>query len=315
MKQYQVILHHYEDSPYAEKVRAMFGHGGIRWGSVLSPAMPPRPNLDPLVGGYRRIPVLQMGADLFCDSTLIALELAALAGKPEYRPRLDDAGVAALVKQAQGDAFFSVITSVSPLKLLITLVGKFGLVDTLRFFKDRTKMMKNATIRPPRGSAASQVFQEFLTSLDKALDGRDFLGGLSPAYADFCVYHPVHFKISVSGDEACQGFPNVQRWFAAMRDCGHGDRDELEAVHAFAAAAESEPRALPDAAEDAPEKAEASPLIGKQVSIAPTDYGQDPVTGELVAVTPERFVIARVTDRFGRLHVHFPRQGYSVVEI
>ena len=47
------ILHHYEDSPYAEKIRLMFGHAGMAWQSVLSPSMPPRPNLDPLTGGYR----------------------------------------------------------------------------------------------------------------------------------------------------------------------------------------------------------------------------------------------------------------------
>jgi hypothetical protein len=29
--------------------------------------MPPRPLLDPLTGGYRRVPVLQVGADIYCD--------------------------------------------------------------------------------------------------------------------------------------------------------------------------------------------------------------------------------------------------------
>ena len=60
------VLHHYEASPYAEKIRLMFGYTGLRWHSVISPPMPPRPNLDPLTGGYRRIPVAQKGADLFC---------------------------------------------------------------------------------------------------------------------------------------------------------------------------------------------------------------------------------------------------------
>ena len=60
-----LVLHHYEDSPYAEKIRLMFGHLNLTWYSLISPAMPPRPNLDPLVGGYRRIPVLKQGADLF----------------------------------------------------------------------------------------------------------------------------------------------------------------------------------------------------------------------------------------------------------
>ena len=63
-----IILHHYDASPYAEKIRLMFGLKGMRWHSVLSPEQPPRPNVDPLSGGYRRIPIAQIGADVFCDT-------------------------------------------------------------------------------------------------------------------------------------------------------------------------------------------------------------------------------------------------------
>lgn len=35
----------------------------------------PKPDLVALTGGYRRIPVLQIGADVFCDTRLIAKEL------------------------------------------------------------------------------------------------------------------------------------------------------------------------------------------------------------------------------------------------
>uniref|UniRef100_UPI00338E51DC glutathione S-transferase N-terminal domain-containing protein n=1 Tax=uncultured Spongiibacter sp. TaxID=870896 RepID=UPI00338E51DC len=70
------ILHHYDRSPYAEKVRLMFGVTNSEWQSLLSPPWPPRPNVDPLAGGYRRIPVAQCGADIFCDSAVIAEEVA-----------------------------------------------------------------------------------------------------------------------------------------------------------------------------------------------------------------------------------------------
>ena len=40
------------------------------WTSVVVPAQPPRRSLDDLVGGYRRIPVLQIGAQFYCDSQL-----------------------------------------------------------------------------------------------------------------------------------------------------------------------------------------------------------------------------------------------------
>ena len=77
-----IILHHYDNSPYAEKIRLMFGFTNMSWSSLLSPAWPPRPNLDPLTGGYRRIPVAQIGADIFCDTALIAQEVARLVAAP-----------------------------------------------------------------------------------------------------------------------------------------------------------------------------------------------------------------------------------------
>ena len=70
-----LILHHYDFSNFAEKARLMLGFKGLAWRSVEQPPILPKPNLAPLTGGYRRIPVLQAGADLWCDTRLIAREL------------------------------------------------------------------------------------------------------------------------------------------------------------------------------------------------------------------------------------------------
>ena len=35
----------------------------------------PKPDLMPLTGGYRKTPVLQVGADIYCDTQLIMLEI------------------------------------------------------------------------------------------------------------------------------------------------------------------------------------------------------------------------------------------------
>ena len=78
-----IILHHYPMSPFSEKMRAMLGYAGLSWQSVIHKEMPPRPQLARLAGGYRKIPVAQIGADIFCDTRIISTEIAALAGKPE----------------------------------------------------------------------------------------------------------------------------------------------------------------------------------------------------------------------------------------
>ena len=67
-----MILYHYALSPFSEKIRAMLGYTGMSWESVTVPEMPPRPQLDRLAGGYRRVPVAQMGADILCDSKPMA---------------------------------------------------------------------------------------------------------------------------------------------------------------------------------------------------------------------------------------------------
>ena len=35
----------------------------------------PKPDLTPLTGGYRRTPVMQIGADIFCDTSIMLIEL------------------------------------------------------------------------------------------------------------------------------------------------------------------------------------------------------------------------------------------------
>src|SRR5450755_1574433 len=82
-----IILHHYETSPYSEKVRLGLGLKGLAWRSVEIPAIMPKPDLTALTGGYRKTPVLQVGADIYCDSQLIMRELERLhPARPFIRP-------------------------------------------------------------------------------------------------------------------------------------------------------------------------------------------------------------------------------------
>ena len=81
-----LILHHYPMSPFAEKVRLMLGYKQLPWRSVITPNMMPKPDLTPLTGGYRRIPVLQIGADVYCDTALCARVIEALQPAPTLYP-------------------------------------------------------------------------------------------------------------------------------------------------------------------------------------------------------------------------------------
>lgn len=300
------ILHHYEASPYAEKIRLMFGRAGMEWGSVLAPPMPPRPSVDPLAGGYRRIPVAQQGADVFCDTALIAFEVSELAHLPALAPSSVDHDLESLLALAEGDVFFSAITGASSGKVLLNLLKQFGLFKTLRFIKDRSGMMQGGTIKPPQGAAARQVFDEYLDQLDEVLSSRDWLtAGQQPGYADFAAFHPIWLRLGITGSALDQQRAHLAAWYARVGAVGYGQRRELSADQAMAFAREASPRALPD-------NMVSHPQLHQRVSVAPSDYGRQAVVGELVAVTDERLIIARNTPDLGRVHVHFPVQGYEV---
>ena len=82
----EIILHHYPQSPVAEKARVALGIKGLAWDSVIIPRVPPKPDLMPLTGGYRRTPVMQIGADIYCDSQCILRELERRHPEPSLIP-------------------------------------------------------------------------------------------------------------------------------------------------------------------------------------------------------------------------------------
>ena len=81
-----VILHQYDLSPFSEKIRKILGYKNAPWHAVTQSMWLPRPHLTPMTGAFRRIPVLQIGADLYCDTRLIARKLDALFPDPPLVP-------------------------------------------------------------------------------------------------------------------------------------------------------------------------------------------------------------------------------------
>ena len=107
-----VILHHYPASPFSEKVRLVLGLKGLQWASVEIPNIMPRPHLMPLTGGYRRTPVMQIGADVYCDSQIIVRELERRFPEPTAFPGAS-AGAAWLLSRWSGFAEIYVADRVS----------------------------------------------------------------------------------------------------------------------------------------------------------------------------------------------------------
>jgi len=81
-----LILHHYATSPFSEKVRLILGAKQLPWKPVFIPPIMPKPDVEVLTGGYRKTPFLQIGADIYCDSALIADVLEHLQPAPTLYP-------------------------------------------------------------------------------------------------------------------------------------------------------------------------------------------------------------------------------------
>ncbi len=300
-----IILHHFDISPFAEKVKVALGIKGATWHSVQIPLVMPKPDLTALTGGYRKTPVLQIGADVYCDTQLIARVLERECDGPTLFPSGNEAlchGIAswADILLFRPGAGLSMGTNLDLPEDI--LADRFAFFD----FLDREALP----------SQLEDLFAQFRANLqrldDMLLDGRDFLLGDAPSWADAACYAPVWMcRGNIRGAENLLGqLPRVVEWEQRVSALGHGERSEVSAEDALALARESQSSAQPSLADDRrPELA-----LGAPVTVAPDDYGAVPVAGELLRLTQHEVAIRRRDERAGEVVVHFPRIGYKVTE-
>ena len=294
-----IILHHYDTSPFSEKPRVMLGVKGLTWGAVEQPVIMPKPELTPLTGGYRRIPVMQIGADVYCDSQVILAELEARQPDPPVIRGGDWA-----VNLWCDRLFFQTTVAV--------VFGEMGDAVPEAFKKDREALSGRpfdvAAMKAAAGPMRGQ-WRAHAAFIERGLQGADFLGGSTPSLADIAAYMNIWWLRRAARD-ACEalldGLPQTQAWRARIKDIGHGARIEMSGADALAIAKAASPGAPP-----AHDPAAAEGLApGAAVTVRADDYGRDPIAGALVAATAERVVIAREDPAVGVVHVHFPRAGY-----
>lgn len=302
------ILHHYPPSLFSEKVRALFGYLGLEWQSVIIPNIMPRPHLMPLSGGYRKTPILQIGANVYCDTEIISRTLAARAGNTSlYAPGFAAERVA---RWADTELFrITVALNFQP-KAVMTQMSQLSQADIEAFTKDRAELSKGAPIVAVDAASAEADFVALLSQLDDSL-ATDFLFGDTPSIADFSIYHCLWF---ITGNQAnahlLDPWKNVAGYLERMRAFGHGSHDELPPERALEIGKKTEPVAPQDAHVD---EQVAGPIQqGQQVTVAPNDYGRIPVAGKLIHWTRDEIAIERNDEIAGQVIVHFPNVGFDV---
>lgn len=300
-----LILHHYAMSPFSEKVRAMLGYTQLPWQSVITREMPPRPHLDDiLAGGYRKIPVAQQGADVFCDSRIITSEIAALSGKPELAMEHCSDAIQQFVQHTDLDVFFACVLSANSKAMTRKARASLSLWDLIRLMWDRINMGRKASVKLVGPKQARPMLQTHLEQLEGILTNT-FLFGATPTIADFAAYHGLWFIRDLAERSLISPYPRINAWMNRIKAYGHGQRREISIDDSIRIARDATPRAIAD-------EFKQDARIGKPVTIAPSDYGQTPTQGRLVGATPQRWIIVREHNAVGVVHVHFPRQGFTL---
>ena len=300
----QPILHHFEASPFSEKIRLIFGLKQIAWQSVLIPRIMPKSDLMPLTGGYRRTPVLQIGADIFCDTQVIVRELEARFPTPSLCPA-GHAGLPWMVGMWTDRAFFA--------STVLLVFGSLGDKVPQDFIDDRTKL-RGAPFDVAAMTAAlphhRAQFRSNMDLLEAELAVRPWLLGDEVSLADVNAWMNLWYVRAnmPDSDALLAEFPRVRDWEGRLKAAGHGARTDISGADAIAIAHAATPAT--QAAPDARDPSGHQP--GDRVAVVADEPVRTAVEGEIVALSAQHIAIRRNDPRAGEVVVHFPRAGYVV---
>ena len=294
-----LILHQYEISPFSEKVRVALAIKGLSWCACNQPSIMPKPQLVALTGGYRRIPVLQIGADLYFDSQFIIEELERRFPRAPSVFAGSGVGLARVVGQWTNGPLF--------MGLVGLLFGGDWIVDQA-FLDDRSALI-GRPFDPAQFAAAkpalSLQLRQQLDLLDAQLaDGRAFLTGDRPDAIDAAVYCQMRFARWGRGEAATviDGFSRVCAWEPRVKALGHGDRGaDIDREEAIAIARGATPAPIAQAGGDG------TFAPGDAVSIKYHDANSPVLEGELLNIDLHALSLKPSRSEVGDLHIHMPR--------
>ncbi|MEO1475241.1 MAG: glutathione S-transferase [Pseudomonadota bacterium] len=308
-----IILHHYDVSPFSEKIRLALRLKNLAWASVEIPIIMPKPDLIPLTGGYRRTPVMQIGADVYCDTAVILREL-----ERRYQvPALDlpgHEGLASMVAAWTDGKWF-----MNSVGVIFGELGEDGAPPG--FAEDREKLMGRPFNMEEMAAAAPMLRDQWRAQMmwieERLQGGRgagagNYLVSTKPGMVDVHAHMNVWFVANSAPGFAAECFaqaPRTKAWYDRLNDATGPAPEKLSSKDALAIALKAGPRLVAAVAGGAePQGLEP----GEKVAVAPDDYGKDWVEGTLVHADHQRIIIARTAEEVETINVHFPRAGYMV---
>jgi glutathione S-transferase len=248
--------------------------------------------------------VLQIGADVYCDTLRIAVELDR---------RFPTAPVCDATTHGLSGILGTWAERVLmwPTARYVTGMNRHTLSQD--FFADRAAMRGHATPTMeevertlPHQRRQLAIMLGWIESV--LADGRAFLITDRPVLGDLALYQRLWWLGALDGRaaSAIEPYTHTKAWMGRIAALGHGNRREMSPEEALDVARESEPRGLPAASPDA------EFAVGTTVEVVTEDFGADAVRGAVVHCTADEISIRRVDPQLGTLDVHFPRLGYEI---
>jgi glutathione S-transferase len=307
----ELILHHYASSPFSEKIRVVLGHKKLTWHSVEIPPIMPKPDLVALTGGYRRAPVLQVGADVYCDTALICDVLEHVQPEPPLYPPALKGASRIFAQWADSQLFWAAMGYNLQPRGAAHAFAKAPPEAAKAFAEDRKAMSSNMVrLRP--GDAAS-AYRSYLRRIAHMVEEHEFLFGLDPCIADFAAYHALWYtrnRVAPLAD-ILNATPAVNEWLDRLEAIGHGVKEPFSAADAIKVASAAEPMpAGENLLLDSIFQDDHGIALGTRVTITAESFGPEATEGVLRAATRTHYTLEREDVRAGKLHVHFPRIGY-----
>ncbi|MBB4221545.1 glutathione S-transferase family protein [Variovorax guangxiensis] len=302
-----LILHHYLTSPFSEKVRLILGAKKLPWKSVFIPPIMPKPDVEVLTGGYRKTPFLQIGADIYCDSALIADVLEHLRPEPTLYPEPEKGMSRILAQWADTTLFWAAMAWNLQPRGAAEVFAKAPPEAAKAFGEDRGKMSAGNMTRL-RPADATSAYKSYLRRLSDMLDEKPYLLGEVPSIADFSAYHPLWYTRRIESVRTILDLtPAVIDWMDRMAAIGHDVPEKFSSEEAIAVAKASTPHSL---LTDSTFQDDHGIPLGTAVTIRAESFGLEETPGTLVAATRTHYTLERGNERAGTVHVHFPRIGY-----
>lgn len=294
---------------------------GLKYDECIQPPYMPRPDLASINVNYRRIPILSIGKDIYCDSRLIIKKLAQLpGGVHDLAPSsAADEGTRRLFENWTIDG--GIFANVCKL-----LPYWSGMLKDEKFIEDRAQLSGGRRMTPqlmelgrPEGTAHMRQAFELLEETFLA-DGRSWiLGTEGPTTADIDAVWPFEWLVvdpmlqgalpaEISEQKFPKTFAYIRRFMAEVEK----RKKEGEKPTTLDGAAMKERvvngGAQPESIgimEDDPMKLKE----GDEIEVYASDYGfthRD--RGDLVGLTSTEVVIRNSQG----LHLHFPRWNFRI---